>query len=101
LPRRGKRTVMSRPPLGTAVACTVPLWTVAMDDTRVRPRPEPSWRMRWSSRVNGRNRRSTMSAGTAPGSRQLGHEVLRMHRTRLAGMALGMAWRHGTLDPIR
>ena len=46
---------MSRPPVGTAVACTVPLWTVAMDDTRARPRPKPSWRVRSSSRVNGRN----------------------------------------------
>ena len=56
--------VMSRPPAGAAVACTVPLWTVAMEDTRARPRPKPSWRVRSSSRVNGRNSRSTISAGT-------------------------------------
>src|SRR6266487_6976755 len=62
--RRGRRTVTSRPPVETAVACTVPLWTVAMDDTRARPRPKPSWRVRSSSRVNGRNSRSTWSGGT-------------------------------------
>src|SRR5215469_7034077 len=79
--RRGRQTVMSRPPVEMAVACTVPLWAVAMDDTRVRPRPKPSWRVRSSSRVNGRNRRSTMSAGTtAP--------VLTTRRTDVASWAV-------------
>src|SRR5260370_14221624 len=81
LSRRGRRTVMSRPPVDAAVACTVPLWTVAMDDTRARPRPKPSWPVRPLSRVNGRNRRSTMSAGTtAP--------VLTTRRTDVASWAV-------------
>jgi hypothetical protein len=49
LSRRGRRTVMSRPPAGTALACTFPLWTAAMDDTRARPSPKPSCRVRSSN----------------------------------------------------
>src|SRR5260370_35370761 len=81
LSRRGRRTVMSGPRVETAVACTVALWAVVMDDTRARPRPKPSWRVRPLSRVNGRNRRSTMLAGTtAP--------VLTTRRTDVASWAV-------------
>src|SRR5258707_14831584 len=57
LGRRGRRGGMSRPPVGAAVACTVPLWTVAMDETRGRPRPKPSWRGGGGGRGGGRGTR--------------------------------------------
>src|SRR6266568_4095864 len=55
--------VMLRPPAGTAVACAVPPCTAAIDETRARPSPKPSWRVRSSSRVNGRNSRPTWPGG--------------------------------------
>jgi hypothetical protein len=81
LSRRGRETLISSPPVGRAVASTVPPCTVAIDETRVRPSPKPSWPIRSSSRVNGRNRRSTMCAGTtAP--------VLTTRRTDVASRAV-------------
>jgi len=56
---------MSRPPVGSAVACTVPLWTVAMDDTKARPRSNPSWRVRSSSKARERSQGHRSACGHA------------------------------------
>src|SRR2546430_12943464 len=68
LSRRGRRTVILRPPVGTAVACTVPPCTAAIDETRVRPRPKPSWRGGAGGRGGGRDKGAgPFGGGPTPG----------------------------------
>jgi hypothetical protein len=87
---------MSSPPVGTAVASTVPRWTAAIDDTRARPSPKPSWRVRSSSRVKGRNRRSTTSAGTTAPCGRCGSRAFAAALAYLRDVYYG---RQMTLDP--